>query len=242
MSRFGWVVHKVIEEADIILEVLDARFINETLNESVEREAKARNKILIHVINKSDYVKTKQLDEIKRQLENCVFVSATKRTGMSLLKQKIKKLAKQKGLDSVVVGVVGYPNVGKSTLINALRLKGCAKTSPEAGCTTGIQHIRLSKNVLMMDTPGVIAKGINNEEDLVLIGAKNPHTIEDPDLAVMKLLNAHPGLVEKKYKVKMSEDKEETIKAIAMKLNLKKTGNLPDIDRASRRILQDWIK
>ncbi len=242
MSRFGWVVHKVIEKSDIILEVLDARFIGETLNESVELKARAKNKILIHVINKSDYVDIRQLGAVKRQLKNCVFVSATKRTGMSLLKQRIKALAKKKGLGSVVVGVVGYPNVGKSTLINTLRLKSSAKTSPEAGYTRGMQYIRVSRDILMIDTPGVIAKGINNEEDLVLIGAKNPYAIKEPDIAVMRLLEGRPGLIEKKYGVKMRENTEATIKAIAIKLNLKKKGNLPDIDRASRKILQDWIK
>ncbi len=242
MSHFGWVVHNVIERSDIILEVLDARFIGETLNESVEIKAKASGKQLIHVVNKSDYVDIRQLGEVKRQLKNCVFVSATKRTGLPLLKRMIKALAKKKRLGSVVVGVVGYPNVGKSTLINTLRLKSSAKTSPEAGYTKGMQYIKISRDILMIDTPGVIAKGINNEEDLVLIGAKNPYAIKDPDVAVVRLLEGRPGRIEKKYGVEIKEDKEETIRDIAIKLNFKKKGNLPDIDRASRKILQDWVK
>jgi ribosome biogenesis GTPase A len=240
MSRFGWVVHKVIEKSDIILEVLDARFINETINRSVG--LKVRNKMLIHVINKSDYVDARQLGEVKRRLKNCVFVSAKKRTGIPLLKRMIKKLAKERGLSRVIVGVVGYPNVGKSTLINTLRLKNCAKTSPEAGYTKGMQYIKVSNGILMIDTPGVIAEGITNEKDLVLIGAKNPYTIKDPDIAVMQLMEQHPGLIEKKYEVKIRADKEGTINAIAIKLNFKKKGNLPDIDRASRKILQDWTR
>ncbi len=240
MSRFGWAAHKVIDESAIILEVLDARFINETINKGVEFQA--RDKLLIRVINKSDYLDVKQFDAIKRRLKNCVFVSAKKRTGISLLKRMIRALAKKEGIDSIVVGVVGYPNVGKSTLINALKLKGAAKTSPDAGCTKGMQHITVSKDIVMIDTPGVIAKEITNEEDLVLIGAKNPYAIEDPDLAVMKLLGKRPGVIEKRYGVNVMEDKEETIKAIAMKMNFKKKGNLPDVDRVSRKILHDWTR
>ncbi len=240
MSRFGWAANKVIGESAIILEVIDARFINETINKSLE--FKARGKLLIHVINKSDYIDIKRLGAVKRRLKNCVFVSAKKRTGISLLKRMIRTLAKKEGISSIVVGVVGYPNVGKSTLINALRLKGCAKTSPDAGCTRGMQRITVSKDIVMIDTPGVIAKEITNEEDLVLIGAKNPYAIDDPDLAVMRLLEERPGLIEKRYGVEVMEDKEETIKAISTKMNFKKKGNLPDIDRASRKILQDWAR
>ena len=242
MSRFGWVVHKVIEKSDIVLEILDARFIDETKNREIEYKVKNRNKILIQVINKCDYVDKSHLDEIKGELENCVFISATKRFGITLLRQKIRALAKKKKIKKPIVGVVGYPNVGKSSIINVLKGKGSAKTSPEAGFTKGAQYLKIGKDFLMIDTPGVIARGKNNEEELVLIGAKNPYAMKDPDLAVIKLLKDNPGLIEKRYGVEIKEDKEETIEDIALKLNLKKKGNLPDVDRVSRKILQDWVE
>ena len=242
MSRFGWVVHKVIEKSDVVLEILDARFIDETKNREIEYKVKNRNKILIQVINKCDYVDKNYLDEIKKDLENCVFISATKRFGITLLRQKIRELAKKKKIKKPIVGVVGYPNVGKSSIINALKGKGSAKTSPEAGFTKGAQYLKVGNDFLMIDTPGVIARGKNNEEELVLIGAKNPYAMKDPDLAVIKLLKDNPGLIEKRYGVEIKEDKEETIEDIALKLNLKKKGNLPDVDRVSRKILQDWVE
>jgi len=55
------------------------------------------------------------------------------------------------------------------------------------------------------------------------------------------LLKTHPGRVEKRYGVKVRRDKEVVIEDIAFKLNLKKKGNLPDVERASRKILQDWL-
>ncbi len=236
MSHFGWIVHKVIEKSDIVLEILDARFIDETRNKKIENKAK----ILIHVINKCDYVDKRYLDQVKKELENCVFVSATKHLGITLLRQKIKMLANKNRIKNPVVGVVGYPNVGKSSVINALKGKGSAKTSPEAGFTKGKQYLRID-DFLMIDTPGIIAKEKNKEEELVLISAKNPHSIKDPDLAVIRLIKNHPGLIEKKYGVKIKKDKEATIEDIALKLNLKIKGNLPDILRASRKILQEWL-
>ncbi len=240
MAGFGWVVHKVIEKSDIVLEILDARFINETRNKEIEYKVKNRNKILVYVVNKCDYANKKDLLPLKKQLENCVFVSATKHLGTSLLKQKIKYLAKKNKIEKPIVGVIGYPNVGKSSLINALKGKGSAKTSPEPGYTKGVQILKISENMKMLDTPGVISREDKGDLKLAIIGAKNPSIIEDPDLAVIEIMKKYPNAVEKYYSVKPEASKEDTIDAIALKLNMKKKGNLPDTERASRKILYDW--
>lgn len=108
------------------------------------------------MINKCDYVDKRYLDEVKKGLENCVFISAKKHFGITLLRQKIRILAKQNKIKNPVVGVIGYPNVGKSSVINALKGKHSAKTSPEAGFTKGKQYLRIGNDFLMIDTPGVM--------------------------------------------------------------------------------------
>jgi ribosome biogenesis GTPase A len=242
MSHFGWVVHDVIEKSDIVLEILDARFIEKTRNRETEYKIKNTNKILIHVINKCDFVDKKGLDAAKKDLENCVFVSAKKHLGTTLLRQKIKFLAKKYKIKNPIIGVIGYPNVGKSSLINALKGKGSAPTSSEAGHTKGKQYLRISESIMMIDTPGIIGKGASNDENLVLIGAKNPEIIEDPDLVVFKLMKQYPGLLEKTYGVEVKNSRPRVLEYIAVKLNMLKKGGLPDIERASRKILQDWLK
>jgi len=241
MSRFAWVVDRVIKDSNIVLEILDARFIQETQNKEIEDKIKSRNKILIQVVNKCDHVPIKELLGVKKELKNGVFISATKHLGTTILKDKIKMLARRNNISNPVVGVIGYPNVGKSSVINVLKGKKSAKTSSEAGYTKGKQLIRINKNIMMIDTPGVIEKNKNNEIDLALIGAKNPSTIKDPDLGVLKLMKNYPKIIEKHYDVKIRQDKEKTIEDIAVKLNLKKKHDLPDIERVSRKILKDWI-
>ena len=237
MPNFNEIVNDVLNRSDIVLEVLDARFIDETRNKDIEENIK----ILIHVINKCDLVEKSYMDRIKKKLKNCVFVSAKKHLGTTLLKQKIRELANRNKIKKPIIGVIGYPNVGKSSVINALKGKGSARTSPEAGHTRALQHLRVDRDFFMIDTPGVIPPGKIKEDELVLIGAKNPATIKDPDLVAIKLIKNNPEFIEKKYKIILKKDPEETIKLIALNGNMKKKGNLPDVERASRKILHDWI-
>lgn len=240
MSHFGWVVHKVVEQSDIILEILDARFIEETRNKEVEEKINQKKKILIYVINKCDLVDDNHIKKIRKELGNCVFISAKKYYGIKMLKDKLTIMKKQHKLHDPVIGVIGYPNVGKSSIINALSGRGSARTSAEAGFTKGKQLLRVNNHILMLDTPGVISKKKQEESDLVLLGAKNPYSVEDPDVAVFSLLRHYPGLIPEFYKVPDSKSKEKIIESIAIKNNMKKKGNLPDMQRASRKILQDW--
>jgi len=240
MSHFGWIVHKVIEKSDIILEIIDARFIEETRNKEVEYKVKNRGKILIYVINKSDLLRQHELLPIKEKFENCVFVSAKNHLGTNMLRQKILLLARKKGIKQPKVGVIGYPNVGKSSLINAFKGSHSARTSAEAGYTKALQLLRISKDVVMFDTPGVMEKEKRDEGDLAIIGAKNPSSMHDPDLAVFKLIKKYPGALEKYYGIEKGSTRQKIIEQVAVKLNMKKKGNIPDIERASRKILIDW--
>lgn len=242
MARFKSVVDKVINSSDIVLQIIDSRFIEETRNPELEKKIRLKRKTLLNIINKCEFLQKDKISELQKKIKNSFFVSARENVGIKELKKEIKKIAHKRNLKNPIVGVIGYPNTGKSSIINILKGKKSAKTSPDAGFTKGQQYIKIDNSFLMIDTPGIIPRHRTNEEDLVLIGAKNPHLIEDPVLAVMNLISKNPDYIKKRYKISIKEDLEETIADISLKLNIIKKGGIPDIKKTSIVILQNWIK
>ena len=233
-------VNNVISDSDVLLMVLDSRMAQETRNFEIEKKVSSFGKPLIYVLNKCDLVDKHVVEEYKRKIPNSVFVSAKKHLGTSKLREKILITASRLNLTAKVrVGVLGYPNVGKSSIINALKGRGSAKTSSISGFTKHIQKIRTSK-IILLDTPGVIPY---KEHDLLkhnIIGTIDHNKEKNPDIIAVSLMETFPGVIEKFYGVKISLDKEVTLEDIAIKRNFVKKGSKPDFLRASKMILNDW--
>ena len=136
------IVNKVIKSSDIVLIIVDARRLKESINKLIESTVRKLGKKFLYVVNKCDLV---DRNDIIR-LPNSVRISAQKRMGTLNLLRRLKNMA---GSRQVVVGVVGFPNTGKSTVINTLKGRKSAPTSPIAGFTKGMQKIRISKNIMI---------------------------------------------------------------------------------------------
>lgn len=245
MANFWRIVKEVIEKTDVLLLLLDARMIDETRNRELEERVANEHKPLIFVVSKCDLV---EKDMLERQLKNhdlspSVFVSAKKRFGTTILREKILIEAKRKGIKGKVnVGVLGYPNVGKSSLINALKGTNAAKTSIMSGYTKGVQKVKADNRIMIFDTPGVIPYQERDPMKHSLIGTIDFTKTKDPDLVVMELMERFPGKIEKFYAVKKQEDMENLIEEIAIKKRILKKGGIPDSMRMARMILRDWQK
>ena len=237
MARNFWtVVNKVISQADILLEIIDARNVAQTRNQEIEDKVKRAKKTLIYVLNKCDLANKDELDKISKQLNPCVFISCKDYHGMNLLKERIIIEGKKLGRKPIV-GVLGYPNMGKSSVINALTGTGKAKASSVSGVTKGKQYIS-AKHFSLIDTPGVIPY---KEKDVVknaMIGINTKS--RDPESDVLLIMQEHPQLIESHYNVPMG-DNDETLEKIAIKLNCIKKGNVADINRAATIILK-WLR
>lgn len=243
-------IREVIRISDIILEVLDARFIKETRNQELERFIKEQNKKLVYVLNKSDLMDITQLKQsldLGDLKEPYVLFSCKSLMGRKRLRDKIKIEVKKlkMGERRAQIGIIGYPNTGKSSLINLLAGRNSANTSSQPGFTKGIQKIRLAKGILLLDTPGVIPE----EEDLkseknikkhAKIGVETYNKVKEPDLIIYELMKQNPDLFESYYLIDARGDSEVLIEELGKKKNFILKGNKIDKDRTARLILKDW--
>jgi len=242
------IINRVIEESDIILEVLDSRFIEKTRISEIEKKIKKLGKVIIYVFNKSDLVSINEI-RLNKELEKLkpnLFLSCKEKSGFRNLKKLIKIESKKLKQEFVNIGVIGYPNTGKSSLINFLTGKASTRISSEAGHTKGMQKIKLSKGLYLIDTPGIIPvleKSSTSIKDLVKqsqIGAITWDKTKNPDLVVDKLMKEYPNVLEKYYKINAKADSELLIEALGKKLNYLKKRNIIDEVRTAKKILKDW--
>lgn len=253
-SKSVWaVIDDIIRISDIVMEVLDARFIKETRNLELEAKIKEQGKGILYVINKIDLLSKEQLRALKErvELENIkpsVLVSCNSHKGRHNLKDRIKIEVKRKKIQfpKSHVGIIGYPNTGKSSLINMITGRHAVRTSPRAGLTQGMHKIRINSNILLLDTPGVIP---NKEDAKSNSIAQKKHTkmgvatydrIKDPIFAVVAIMKENPGKVEQLYGIEANGDVEILLDTLGKQRHMVKRGNQVDLDRAARIVLKDW--
>ncbi len=237
---------EAIKQANLIFVVVDARFINDSRDLEIEEEAKREGKKVILVVNKIDLVPKLFREEIKRYLkrndENFVIVSSKTRYWFRKLRKLIDKHKnefKEEGKGRLKIAVIGYTNVGKSSLINTLKGKHSCRTSSLPKFTKGVQWIRLSKDVLLLDSPGTIKfKGISGY--LLGIDASKPSWREGK--ALYEILKSKEEDWDKKSYGIESEDFEDFLNKLAEKYNFKLAKGELDLDRALKKFVNDWNK
>ncbi|MEK6919218.1 MAG: GTPase [Nanoarchaeota archaeon] len=245
------VIDKIISQCDVILEVLDARMPDLSRNDEIEAKIFASGKRLVFVMNKADLVSREVLDDDRKRLRKiaeCVYVSSKDDYDLKKLKSLIfKDFSEVKNnFGKLRIGVVGYPNTGKSSLVNALIRKHSAKVSKRAGTTHGVQWMSFGDNALLMDSPGVIPLSNKDPVREGLLGAKDPERTVNPELVAMKLIeifvSKNPNALRKFFGIEFSGDNPDVvIDSVALKNNYLKRGGLPDRQRAIIFILRAWV-
>ncbi|TWU77995.1 hypothetical protein ED733_006138 [Metarhizium rileyi] len=245
-KTYDKVFKQVVEQADVVLYVLDARDPEGTRSREVERSimaAAAGGKRLILVLNKVDLIPPKILRDwlvyLRRYFPTLPLRASgaapnahvfnhrdlTVQSTSTALFRALKSFAAHRQLKRAVsVGVIGYPNVGKSSVINALlsRMSGRGSSSSkacpagaEAGVTTSIRSVKIDSKLTLLDSPGVVFPSSSSVQSgglvslknateahahLVLLNAVPPKQIDDPVPAVTLLirrLSSSPDLMQK---------------------------------------------
>jgi nuclear GTP-binding protein len=142
----------------------------------------------------------------------------------------------------ISVGIIGYPNTGKSSVINALMAKKCCKTAPVPGETKVWQYITLTRRIFLIDCPGVVYDTGDDETEIVLKGVVRAERLSTPTDYIPAIL----GRVQKKYIQKHFglpgdwEDSTDFLTRLAIKMGKLIKGGEPDLNNVAIQVINDF--
>lgn len=147
----------------------------------------------------------------------------------------------------ISVGLIGYPNTGKSSIINTLRKKKVCTVAPIPGETKVWQYITLMKRIYLIDCPGIVPPSkSDSEEDILLRGVVRVENVEHPAQYVAAVLRrTQPKHIERTYEIKHSDyndDPIEFLSIIARKGGRLLKGGEADVDGVAKMVLNDFLR
>uniref|UniRef100_A0AC35TRC2 Nucleolar GTP-binding protein 2 n=1 Tax=Rhabditophanes sp. KR3021 TaxID=114890 RepID=A0AC35TRC2_9BILA len=248
-NRVWGELYKVIDSSDVIIEVVDARNPEGTRCKHVEEFLRKEkpHKHLILVLNKVDLVPTwvtkLWLKKYSEELPTVAFHASIqhsfgKGSLINLLRQ-FQVLHKDK--PQISVGFIGYPNAGKSSIINTLRSKKVCKTAPIAGETKVWQYVMLMNKIYLVDCPGVVYPQGDTETDIILKGVVRVENVKDPENHVIGVLNkVKKEHLIKNYGIGDFDGVDDFLEKIARISGRLLKGGEPDYGTVSKMVLNDF--
>ena len=242
---------------DLMIELVDARVPAASRNPDIDELGK--NKARLILLNKSDladergndawmeYFKGKGYSVVKVNSRSGAGMKAINSAVQEACKEKIERDRKRGILNRPVRAmVVGIPNVGKSTFINAYAGRACAKTGNKPGVTKGKQWIRLSKQLELLDTPGILWPKFEDQQvglRLAFIGSIKDEIMNLEELAaelICFMQDAYPGVLAEKYTINEKQNSYSVLEAIAESRHCLVRGNELDTAKAAGMLLDDF--
>jgi nuclear GTP-binding protein len=242
-------LYKVIDSSDVVLQILDARDPLGTRSPPVEKYLKKEkaHKHLIFILNKVDLVPTwvtqRWVAILSTEYPTIAFhASLTHPFGKGSLINILRQFAKlHTDKKQISVGLIGYPNTGKSSIINTLRSKKVCKVAPIAGETKVWQYVTLMRRIYLIDCPGIVYPSAETDTEKVLKGVVRVELIQNPEDYILSVLErVKPEYITKTYKILEWNDHVDFLEKLAQRTGkLLKKGE-PDIGQVARMVLNDW--
>ncbi|KEH38754.1 putative nucleolar GTP-binding protein [Medicago truncatula] len=248
-KRIWGELYKVIDSSDVVVQVIDARDPQGTRCYHLEKHLKenCKHKHMVLLLNKCDLIPawaTKGwLRVLSKEYPTLAFhASINKSFGKGSLLSVLRQFARLKSdKQAISVGFVGYPNVGKSSVINTLRTKNVCKVAPIPGETKVWQYITLTKRIFLIDCPGVVYHNNDSETDVVLKGVVRVTNLKDAADHIGEVLKrVKKEHLTRAYKIKEWVDENDFLLQLCKSSGKLLKGGEPDLMTAAKMILHDW--
>jgi len=259
-------LNKLVDACDVVIVVLDARDPLSCRSKELEtRVASLRavkvdsSKKLIFVLNKIDLIPpevlSKWMKHLRREYPVIAFKAqtqqksgfgrstrllTTKGVGTEALLGLLKNYRRSFDIKKPIsVGLVGYPNVGKSSIVNSLKRYRCVGVTQTPGTTQNLHEVHVDKDIIIVDSPGVIFNESDDHASLLLKNSVRPEDIDLVETVKKMVSRIEPIRLMEVYGIPAFQDSDGFLTQILKLKGSLKTDGTPNFKVAARLVLLD---